>query len=75
MSAKTKKEQVSPKLASNAQKQQEELQQFGLMNAWKETPALVKNCSHQKIVKNLGRCYNEYCCKICNFTYCVDSSD
>jgi hypothetical protein len=52
MSAKTKKEQVSPKLASNAQKQQEELQQFGLMNAWKETPALVKNCSHQKIVKN-----------------------
>ena len=32
-------------------------------------------CKHQYEVKNLGRCYNRYTCRLCNNSFEVDSGD
>ena len=51
------------------------VQDLGTANGWRETPSIVENCTHQLKERNLGRCYNEYRCDICGYTYRVDSSD
>ena len=51
---------------------------LGIINAWKEIPFIFIECAklgHVKVSKKLGRCYHEYTCEICKFTYSVDSSD
>ena len=32
-------------------------------------------CAHEYVTKNLGRCYNNYTCKHCGYSYDIDSSD
>lgn len=57
---------------------QNEMTELGIANSWKETPEILKECrkqNHVIVSKNLGRCYNQYCCTICNYHYTVDSSD
>jgi transposase-like protein len=44
-------------------------------NGWQDTPEIVKNCKHIRKVVNIGRCYNQFTCEECGFTYKVDSSD
>lgn len=54
------------------------MKDLGIMNGWNETPPEYRACKeagHEMIVENLGRCYNEYSCEICQIKYRVDSSD
>jgi hypothetical protein len=59
------------------------MKSIGCANGWSKVPAEIEKCKelakteegHGKIHNNLGRCYNEYGCEICGFTYTVDSSD
>jgi len=49
-----------------------------LCDDWKNNKitALRLGCKHKNVTsKNLGRCYNEYTCKDCGYTWQVDSSD
>lgn len=52
--------------------------ELGIRNAWREIPEIVVACdksNHAVTSKSLGRCYAEYSCSICGYTYSVDSSD
>jgi hypothetical protein len=51
---------------------------LGFANGWKERPKELEECKakeHNLNEKNLGRCWNEYHCPICNITFQIDSSD
>lgn len=53
----------------------------GYTNGWGrgKTPEIVKKCEeelkHKGYSKNVGRCLTEYGCKICGYTYLIDSGD
>ena len=32
-------------------------------------------CTHEYTTRNLGRCYNQYTCKHCGYSYSIDSGD
>jgi hypothetical protein len=32
-------------------------------------------CKHEYFSTNLGRCYNQYTCKHCGYSYSIDSGD
>lgn len=51
---------------------------YGYANGWISTPDVIVRCrekNHKIVVKNIGRCLNQYTCEICKYTYKVDSSD
>ena len=56
----------------------EDLQDLGYCNGWKKTPEIINKCrekGHIGYAKNVGRCLNEYGCKVCGYFYKIDSSD
>ena len=50
------------------------MKDLGYMNGWKETPVEVKNCKHEKEQEYPYSCVTKYTCRVCQFTYKVDSS-
>lgn len=51
---------------------------YGYANGWAETPEQVEKCykaGHKLLVKNIGRCLNQYTCETCGYYYKVDSGD
>jgi hypothetical protein len=51
---------------------------LGYANGWITVPEIREKCKcleHKLVVKNIGRCLNQYTCEICKYTYKVDSSD
>jgi hypothetical protein len=52
-----------------------EKQDLGYANGWKNgTPDIVKNCKHDKKIKQIRMHVEEYSCEICGFKFKVDSS-
>jgi hypothetical protein len=55
------------------------MKNLGYMNGWgSKVPAEVELCKlkgHKRDKKEVGRCVNEYSCKICEYKYKIDSSD
>jgi hypothetical protein len=53
----------------------------GYANGWGrgKTPEIVRKCEeelkHLGYSKNVGQCLTEYGCKICGYTYLIDSGD
>lgn len=65
---------LTTKKMNNNQVKIEKPLYLGWQNGWDKTPEIVKNCTHTIFyTKNLG--YREMNCKVCNYTYNVDSSD
>lgn len=51
---------------------------YGYANGWKKVPDKVKKCrelEHALNIIKINRCLNEYTCRICDYTYRVDSGD
>lgn len=51
---------------------------LGAANGWLMQPQELKECEkqrHKQKEQQLGNCYHEYTCDICNIKYTVDSSD
>ncbi len=55
------------------------LQDLGYANGWtKKVPAIViecENAGHLTLQETVGRCLTKVTCKICGYTYNVDSGD
>lgn len=54
------------------------MKDLGYANGWKDTPEIVKECKekgHEREWRSVGRSVGEYTCKICGYTFRVDSSD
>lgn len=54
------------------------MENLGYANGWPSTPEIREKCynlGHKLVVKNIGRCLNEYTCPICKYSYKVDSGD
>jgi hypothetical protein len=51
------------------------MKDLGEVNGWRETPLEVKDCTHLKEVKVVGRSYTEYICRVCGYRYRADSGD
>jgi hypothetical protein len=47
---------------------------LGWQNGWDKTPEIVKNCNHTLSYRD-KRSFKEMICRVCNYTYNVDSSD
>lgn len=50
------------------------MKDLGYANGWGKTPQEVKDCEHDKELKYPYSNVIQYTCKICGFTYKVDSS-
>ena len=55
------------------------IKNLGYANGWQNgTPEIVRQChekGHPLEVANVGRCVTKYTCKVCEYTYEIDSSD
>lgn len=52
-----------------------EVVDLGFANGWKNTPEIVRNCTHGQYREAVGSCLTEYGCEVCGYKYLVDSSD
>ena len=48
---------------------------LGTANGWEETPEIVKACTHDTEEKTISNCLHVITCKVCGYTYMVDSGD
>jgi len=52
---------------------------LGYMNGWTQgTPEIVRKCvdelKHEVEYRQVGNCLHQYTCRLCGYTYRVDSS-